>query len=91
METTEKTYVVRLKAVDEYGNETPSVMPIKSHSTMTEADVIAMLDKQYPHLKHHIESMEELKSPEQVEDWHHSYMGVIFGEDMPNKEKEEEE
>ena len=85
METTEKIYVVHVTAVDEYGGQTQVVIPIKSHKTLADSEVVDLLNKQYPHLKHRIDSMEELKSPEQVDDWHHSFMGTIFGEDMPPK------
>lgn len=87
----EKTYVVRVIAVDDLGNEIPTVLPLKSAHSLTEAEVIEMMDKQYPHLKHRIESLEELKSPEEVDDWHHSYMGVILGEDAPKEEAEDKE
>lgn len=91
MKTTEKTYVVHVTATDNYGKESSSIIPVKSHTTLTEAAVIDLLNRQYPHLRHRIDSLNELKSPEQVEDWHHSFMGTIFGEDIPLKEEKDEE
>ncbi len=85
MEKTPKTYIAEVVAVDQYGNETQTTVPIKAIYEPTSAEIVNKLDTDYPHLTHRVAKLDELRSPEQVEDWHHSFMGVIFGEDIHKK------
>ncbi|RAJ92555.1 hypothetical protein LX87_04885 [Larkinella arboricola] len=77
----EKMFIVRAVGVDELGVETPTTIPMKQ-AEAPEADLIVEdLDAQYPHLKHRVVEIEELKTPGQVEDWQHSYLGTVMGTD----------
>lgn len=82
-------FVVRVVGVDDAGIETPSTIPMKL-SGEPETELIEKdLDDQYPHLKHRVVEIEELKTPEQVEDWQHSYLGSVFGSEHQTGEYDE--
>ncbi|GAB3938242.1 hypothetical protein [Larkinella terrae] len=85
----EKMFVVRAVGVDELGVETPTTIPMKL-AEKPEVEIIEQdLDAQYPHLKHRVIEIEELKTPGQVEDWQHSYLGSVFGSEHQVNEPEE--
>ena len=85
----EKMFVVRAVGVDELGVETPTTIPMKLESLPDTALIENDLNAQYPHLKHRVVEIEELKTPAQVEDWQHSYLGSVFGsEHRPNESGE---
>ena len=82
-------YIAHVVAVDEVGNEVTTSVPMKSEEPPLAEDIIQQLDEQYPHLKHRVVSIDSLKTPDQVENWHQSFLGTIFGEEThpedPNK------
>jgi hypothetical protein len=85
----EKMFVVRVVAVDELGVETPTTVPMKMEGAPDVAIIEQDLDKQYPHLKHRVVELEELKTPDQVDDWQHSFLGPVFGaEHIPHEHEE---
>lgn len=82
-------FIVRAVGVDELGVETPTTIPMKV-AEAPEAELIEQdLDAQYPHLKHRVVEIEELKTPGQVEDWQHSYLGSVFGSEHESGEYDE--
>jgi len=81
----ETTYIVRVTAVDEVGQEVLTTIPMRTEEEPVVEDIERQLDQQYPHLKHKVTEMTPLKTPDQVENWHQSYLGTIFGtEDYPD-------
>ena len=86
----EKMFVVRIVAVDERGVETPTTIPMKFDTSPDVALIEQDLDTQYPHLKHRVTELEELKTPEQVDDWQHSYLGPVLGSEHTPLEEEKE-
>lgn len=85
----EKMFVIHAVGVDELGVETPTTIPMKLSGDPETALIEQDLDAQYPHLKHRVIQIEELKTPDQVEDWQHSYLGSIFGSDHQKGEYDE--
>ncbi|MGA0555397.1 hypothetical protein ACO2Q8_02020 [Larkinella sp. VNQ87] len=83
----ERMYIVRAVGTDDQGVETPTTIPMKLDHEPVSRLIEEDLDAQYPHLKHRVTEIEELKSPEQVEDWQHSYLGSVFGSEH-SEEKE---
>ncbi|WP_128543705.1 hypothetical protein [Larkinella soli] len=83
----ERTFIVRVEATDELGKQIHSVLPMKAEGEPIVTEIIAQLDAQYPHLKHRVTEIEELKTPAEVENWQHSYLGTVFGsEHQPDRE-----
>ncbi len=72
-------FIVRAVGVDEFGVETPTTIPMKLAEEPEAELIVEDLDTQYPHLKHRVVEIEELKTPGQVEDWQNSYLGTVFG------------
>ncbi|RRB06756.1 hypothetical protein [Larkinella rosea] len=85
----EKMFVVRAVGTDELGVETPTTIPMKLAAKPEVETIEHDLDAQYPHLKHRVVEIEELKTPGQVEDWQHSYLGSVFGSEHQVNENEE--
>jgi hypothetical protein len=85
----EKMFIVRAVGVDDLGVETPTTIPMK-FTEAPEAELIVQdLDAQYPHLKHKVLEIEELKTPGQVEDWQNSYLGSVLGSEHEPGEYDE--
>lgn len=83
-------FVVRAVGTDELGVETPTTIPMKL-AVKPEAELIEQdLDAQYPHLKHRVIEIEELKTPGDVDNWQHSFLGSVMGTDLPPVEEEKE-
>ncbi|MFC5408565.1 hypothetical protein ACFPMF_04555 [Larkinella bovis] len=82
----ERMFVVRAVGVDDLGIETPTTIPMKLTGEPEIERIEQELNTQYPHLKHRVVEVEELKKPSQVEDWQHSYLGAVFGSEHSEKE-----
>jgi hypothetical protein len=81
----ERMFIVHVVATDEYGTETKSTIPVKLTEDAVQKEIEEDLDEQYPHLKHRVTEINELKTPGEVENWHNSYLGAILGpEDNPD-------
>jgi hypothetical protein len=88
----EKSYLIRITTVDDQGQEMTSTLPYKSENAdFIAEDIEQDMDAQYPHLKHKVTSIEELKTPEAVENWNHSYLGTLFGVNEKTEKTEPDE
>ncbi|GAB3901044.1 hypothetical protein GCM10028803_25030 [Larkinella knui] len=86
----EKMFVVRVVGVDDLGAETPATIPMKFETSPDAALIEQDLNEQYPHLKHRVVEIEELKTPGEVDNWHHSFLGSVMGTDLPAVEEEKD-